>query len=245
MLYPQNAVIILYETRFPENIGSVARACANMGCEWIRLVNPERNNLLQAWPLATRIGQPVLNKIRIFDNLHDAVKDLTVLFGTSARLGERRKSITPAQFATLYLESDFSRGDLFGILFGPEDRGLSNKELSLCKNIIHIPCAQKASSLNISQAALIILYELFKNTVEKPKNDYARPVIKIEDLSRLEDELKELLINISCLPEKNPDYFFSQWHDMLVRREIRRNEYDAFMGMFRQIKNYLKRQNQV
>lgn len=245
MLRARNAVIILLGTRFPENTGMVARACANFGCSRLRLVKPERHDLAKALPLATRIGQPVLENMGIYDNLPDAVQDLSALFGTSARLGNRRQAISPAQFASLSLDIDSLAEDgsekLFGIIFGPEDRGLSNQELALCAEIINIPSAAGSSSFNIAQAVLIILYELFKNGVSPERERYRRiqPPIKLGDLIRLEKELKETLISISSLPANNPDYFFAQWHDLLVRAGLRRNEHDAFMGMCRQIKNMI------
>lgn len=245
MLRAQNAVIILLGTRFPENAGMIARACANFGCTKLRLVKPERPDLAKALPLAARIGRPVLENAEIYDNLPDAVQDLSALFGTSARLGNRRQAISPAQFASLSLETppgtEGESGVPFGIIFGPEDRGLSNQELSLCAEIINIPSAACASSFNIAQAVLIILYELFKNGVPAESRPLCRvsPQISLGDLIRLEKELKEALIRISSLPADNPDYFFAQWHDMLARIRLRRNEHDALMGMCRQIKNTL------
>lgn len=239
MLSIKNAVIILYGTRFPENVGMIARACANLGCQHLRLVNPERYDEFRAWPLATRIGQPVLRNARIFTNISAATKDLYTLFGTSARVGGRRKAMAPSHLAALSLKESgiYSEDKLFGILFGPEDRGLSNTELSLCQNIINIPAVPGSSSFNIAQSVLIILYELSRiqtSPCAKPETDMER--IRLGDLERLENELKDLLILSSVLPEKNPDYFFIQWHDMLSRLKLKRHEYDALMGLCRKLK---------
>lgn len=245
MLYTKNAVIILCGIRFPENVGMVARACANLGCQYIRLVKPERYEMFKAWPQATRIGRPILEKVQIFENISDAASDLYALFGTSARLGDRRGGISPEEFAsqTMDFRSNGQENELYGVIFGPEDRGLSNKELSLCKDIVHIPACKGASSFNIAQSVLIILYELYKNgcNTKKPISPHNWPKIKIGDLERLENSLKEVLIQISLLPEKDPDYFFAQWHDMLYRMQLKRNEYDALMGMCRQIRNFIKK----
>lgn len=245
MLSARNAVIILAGLRFPENAGMIARACANMGCRRLRLVAPERFRLLSAWPLAARIGRPVLEGAEIFDNLSDAVKDLHVLFGTSARTGARRRAITPEELAALKVNLEPGGGEepLFGILFGPEDRGLSNSELALCRDIVRIPAAEKASSLNIAQAALIILYELSKNggSGGKTKAPRGEKPLLTGDLERLENELKDVLIRISAIPERDSDYFFRQWHELLSRALLRRNEHDAIMGMCRRIKNILNK----
>lgn len=240
MLCTNNAVIILYGIRFPENVGMVARACANLGCHHLRLVRPERYDEFRAWPLATRIGYPILRDVQIYDELIEAVKDLYALYGTSARTGGRRQSISPACFAASVLENKkICEDGFFGILFGPEDRGLSNAELCLCQDIISIPALPGSSSFNIAQAVLIVLYELYRNNADERLRQNTKKSlnqIKIGDLQRLEGALKDLMLECSALPENNPDYFFARWHKMLSRLKLSRHEYDAIMGLCRRLK---------
>ena len=58
----QGLEIVLVKTRFPENIGMAARACVNMGCPTLRLVDPERWDREKARPLATPKGQDLLRE---------------------------------------------------------------------------------------------------------------------------------------------------------------------------------------
>lgn len=249
MSLASRAIIILTGIRFPENAGMVARACANMGCQQIRLVKPERYEPIKAWPLATAIGRPLLENIHIFNTISEAVQDLAALFGTSARIkGRRKQIISPVQLADQlamkFSPEAASETGYFGILFGPEDRGLSNQELALCQSVINIPTAAHASSLNLAQAVLLILYELNKDSATKNDRDrrgHPAHSISVGELQLLEEELQAVLMEVGVLSGQNVTYFFSQWHDMLSRVCLKRHEYDALMGACRKFKNkYLK-----
>ena len=83
----QGLDVVLVQTRFPENIGMAARACVNMGCGHISLVEPERWLRDKASPLATPKGQALLDGITIHESLAEAVADSALVIGTTARRG--------------------------------------------------------------------------------------------------------------------------------------------------------------
>ena len=55
-------VVVLVRTRFPENVGAVARACLNMGVAEIRLVTPELWDIEKALPMATLHARHLLER---------------------------------------------------------------------------------------------------------------------------------------------------------------------------------------
>ena len=90
---PPGPVIVLVEPQLGENIGMVARAMLNCGLTELRLVNPR-----DGWPsdeaLAAASGaDPVIEGATLFDTAADAVKDLELVFATTARAP--RHKITP------------------------------------------------------------------------------------------------------------------------------------------------------
>lgn len=238
-----NLNIILVNTRFPENIGMSARACANMGCGELCLVRPERWNLLKSQPLATPKGQDILKDIKIYPSLANALTERHLAIATTARTGGWRKAIlSPAQAAGVIIPS-LAAGEKVSLVFGPENQGLDNEEIILCQEIAHIWTPGPASSLNLAQAVLIMLYECVK--IQDGKIDI-EPLSKdgkitLAEYARLENEFQETLELIDCLHGKNPDYFFIQWKRILYKASLRRHEYDALMGFCRQIKNKLGR----
>lgn len=235
----RNLIIILVQTRFPENIGMTARACANMGCSQIRLVNPEFWDIARAMPLATPKGLPVLENISQYAALEDAIADVNLVFAATARLGGwRRQTHTPRQTAEK-IRLSLLNDEMAAIVFGPEDRGLDNAQISLCPNIAHIPTYGGASSLNLAQSALIFLYECASRMAGAqimPQGNGPKK-ITMEEQARLENELKEILLRLDCLHGDNPGYFFIQWQNIIEKAGLRRNEYDALMGFCRQLRN--------
>ena len=175
-----NVQIVLVHTRFPENIGMAARACANMGVENISLVNPElwatNGNLngetyvTKAKNLATSAGLALIEQIKTVPSLSEAVANSTICIGTTARTGGWRQGIlTPAQAAQTAWQH-LEQGGRVAFVFGAEDKGLENSDIELCTHLVCIPTALPAASLNLAQAVLIMLYELRKGMSEQINN---------------------------------------------------------------------------
>ncbi|HBE94917.1 MAG TPA: rRNA methyltransferase, partial [Desulfovibrio sp.] len=78
--------VILVRPRYPENVGAAARACLNMGCLELRLVDPEEPDLERALPMATPHARGLLEQARIYPDLGAALTGLDAAFGTTARL---------------------------------------------------------------------------------------------------------------------------------------------------------------
>ena len=83
--------IIMVGTKFPENIGMAARACANTGCGRLTLVSPAWWDKEKARPLATAKGEPLLDAIEVKPTLGDALAPNVLTFGTTARTGGWRR----------------------------------------------------------------------------------------------------------------------------------------------------------
>lgn len=234
---PLNLTVVLLKTRFPENVGMAARACVNMGCNRLLLIQPERWDPLKAEPLATPKGMRLINDIQIFDSPEQALAPFNLIVGTTARTGSViRRAITPEQLAAQL--GSASQGKRIALLFGPEDRGLSNEELGFCQALVRIPTASEAPSLNLAQAVLLLLYVLRKQA-DAPEARKRRSICQAERLL-LERAFKEALLDLDWLSGTNPDYFFQLWRNLLARMELARHEYDALMGFCRQIRNRLR-----
>ena len=239
--------IVLVRTRFPENIGMVARACANMGCPVLRLVDPERWNREKARPLATPKGRDILERVSVHADLADAVAESALVFGTTARVGGWRQALCSPATAGREVAAVLARGERVSLVFGPEDRGLDNGEIAHCHRLATIPTERSASSLNLAQAALLMLYECagavraLRDSVV-PECVVTAPVGKAAtaaEQERLLLALKDMLLRLDCLHGDNPDYFLMPWRRLLGRAGLLRHEYDALMGLCRQMRRVL------
>ncbi|WP_337441549.1 RNA methyltransferase [Desulfovibrio sp.] len=219
--------VVLVQTRFPENIGMAARACVNMGSHSIRLVAPERWDREKARPLATPKGQGVLDDVQVLPDVSAAVADCSLVIGTTARTGGWRRSLLSPEQAAGEVAQALERGEKVAIVFGPEDRGLDNDAIQHCQRLVTIPTNPEASSLNLAQSE------------KAPAEGGSGRVISSADYERLLDNLKDMLLRLDCLHGDNPDYFLMPWRRLLARAQVRRHEYDALMGLCRQVRNKL------
>jgi TrmH family RNA methyltransferase len=130
----------------------------NMGLCQLTLVAPLRFPHPEARMLACH-AEPLLQQARVCETLHEAVASCHWLVGTSARLRRYRKPpLTPRQLAAKL--PALCQQYHVGILFGPEDTGLTVEELNLCHDRVMIPTVPTATSLNLAQAVMVVCYEI-------------------------------------------------------------------------------------
>ena len=156
----ENVVIVLHDTRIPENIGAAARAAANMGVGQVILSAPRNFDMERVLKVATHSASGLVQAMEVCNTLPEALGAFNWVVGTTARLGgTRRVNASPADLAAKLIP--ISSENRVAVLFGPEDRGLTNEDLQLCHDLVNIPTAG-FSSLNLAQAVMVMCYELFK-----------------------------------------------------------------------------------
>lgn len=152
--------IILVRPKYPENIGAAVRAAYNMGICRISIVGQMDYDLDTVSKVATHNAAGIVKEIVYYDHLDDALEDCTVVIGTTARFGRKRATLTrPCQVVEKIVQH-FLKGRV-GLLFGPENQGLTNEELKDCGVITTIPTSV-FSSINLGQAVAIMSYEMYK-----------------------------------------------------------------------------------
>ncbi len=193
-----NLQVVLVEPQVPGNVGSTARAMKNMGLSRLTVVNPWFRDHPQSRYMAHG-SEDILENARYTDTLEEAVADSVLVLGTTRR---KRKS-TPfmnARSAAEEIHNALESGQV-SVLFGREDKGLSNDELKCCHIHVTIPSSEKQPSLNLSQAVLVMAYEIYM---------FARPSsIKKLDLAAA----KELAGMYEHLEESLTTLGFRQWND--------------------------------
>ncbi len=236
--------VVLVETKFPENIGMAARACANMGCTELVLVAPRWWDIEKARPLATPKGEAILESVRVCDSLSEALSDTVFSIGTTARLGGWRRQLLLPEQAAQEVNQHLTQGPV-ALVFGSEDRGLTNSDIEHCTTLVNIPTVE-ASSLNLAQAVLLMLHECLKvrregtyRVAQNPGAGSRR--ITHEEQRLLYTTMREMLLQIDFIKEDNPDYFMMPLRRLLAKTTLRRHEMDMLMGLCRQIKGLSSR----
>ena len=237
------------EPKVAGNIGAVARVMMNFGLSNLRLVrplaDPKSRECLERAMTAGRI----VKGAKIFDSTKEAVADCKRVIGTSAR---RRRSrinwILPKDF-TVKLppppgplpRGEGGRGRV-ALVFGPEERGLSNADLLICDCVVSIPMAQKFPSLNLSHAVTVVLYELFVGRGGSPFGDFARttPTREIASSAQKEafyDHLQEALLAVDFLNPNSPHIAMQEIRNIFARAELDAREVNILRGLCRKILN--------
>ena len=150
--------VVLVRPQSPGNIGSVARVMRNMGFDRLALVAPERFPHPEARMMASG-ARRLLDQAEIHDTLGSATATCHWLAGTSARQRRHRNpTLTPRQLGDKLpaLCGQYR----VGLVFGPEDAGLTTAELDACHDLVAIPTSAEAPSLNLAQAVAVLCYEI-------------------------------------------------------------------------------------
>lgn len=233
----KNVAIVLVEPQIPENIGSVARAMHNMGLDrLVVVVDPKNLDTDRMNKTATGSSTIVLEGMDIYKNMREALAPFQYLIGTTARIGASRPALAqPRSLARKLIP--ISRDNLVAILFGPEDRGLSNDQLRFCHTIATVPTAS-FSSLNLAQAVMIVCYELFLAT---DRASQGAPIPRLANSFELEgmyDHLREMLSKIGFLDPQNPEHWLLNIRRFLARVPLRAREVRIIRGICRQMDWY-------
>ncbi len=227
--------IFLVEPQIPENIGSAARAMHNMGLSRLVLVRPKNCDLTRVLRTATGTSIDLIEEMGVCEDLKEALAPFQYVAGTTARTGSQRPALTdPRHFAEDLIA--LSRANQVAILFGPEDRGLSNEQLRLCHTIVTIPTARFAS-LNLAQAVMIVCYELWMAADDKA----GTPAPRLADTFELEGmyaHLSQVLQRIGFINPQNPEHWMLNIRRFLSRLPLRAREVRIIRGVCRQIDWY-------
>lgn len=230
-----NITVVLNRPRFPENIGAAARALCNMGMRRLTVVAPERCDLTRVLRLATHAAIEVVEEMAYFEELKEALSPFNHVVGTTARRGRERQFVMQPQQMAEQL-APISQNNEVALVFGPEDRGLTNEELRLCHHLVTIP-TDRFSSLNLAQAVMVICYEIFKCTKEPTRHQVPRLASRIE-LDGMYDHVKDLLVRIDYILPDNPDYWMNKLRRFFTRFQLRAGEVSIIRGICRQIEWY-------
>jgi len=232
--------IVLNQPRYPENIGAAVRAMRNMGISRLTVVDPRDYDLEKIRKMATHGCLETVDGIERKDTLKEALEPFQYVVGTTARLGGQRTTSKPGTMAEKLVS--ISRENQVALVFGREDRGLSNEDLRLCHELVHIPTAE-FSSLNLAQAVMVMCYELF-NAGSESTPAFAPRMAQRRELDAMLEQLKDILIRISYINPENPDYWMHHLRRFFTRIQARAREVSIIRGLIRQVAWYAEKRYQ-
>ena len=220
--------IVLVRTSLPVNIGTTARAMANMGVDEMCLVSPKCSHLETEAIRASAGADEILRSAKIFDEIPSAISDCTYVLGATARQGERRGLSLSPKDAAKKIKGKTS------ILFGPEDTGLLNSDLIYCMDTVTIPTSETFNSLNLAQAVLIVLYEWRIANLEGIEKSGKVPV-PVSELEPMLEDCFEILDKVGFLNPQNPEHIKLDIRRTFTRSEMDSREVTIWRGIWHKI----------
>lgn len=237
--------IVLIHTSHPGNIGAAARAMKTMGLSDLCLVNPKSFPDEQANVMASS-AEDVLAHAQVVDTLEEAIADCHWVFGSSAR---HQRSLAwsllePRDCAQesirIISQQGGQQGNLQGkvaLVFGRESSGLTNEELALCNQLVHIPTNPDYSSLNIASAVQILAYEcrlaardwmaLDKSVLE----DSTSELVNAAELEAYLNHLEKAMVRSGFLDPEKPRHLMARLRRLYGRLGMTRSELKLLRGM--------------
>jgi len=230
-------VFVLYRPQSAGNIGAAARALKNMGFDDLRLVAPGTLKSREAAAMAVH-ADDVLARATVFSDLAAALADCAIAVGTTSRRGGYRSRANPLRSAAKELDA-LAGSNKIAIVFGREDRGLTNRELKLCHRLITIPTAAEYPSLNLAQAVMVVAYELMMASNESAAGEAAANAPEFVAASVSDPMLERMadaLVSIGFLPDDNPDHIMFALREIFGRSGLTAREVEILNGIARQMR---------
>jgi TrmH family RNA methyltransferase len=204
----------------------------NMGLHRLALVQPERFPHPEARMMACN-AETLLQQARVYNSLSEAISTCHWLIGTSARRRQYRKPpLTPRGLADKL--SDLCQQQHVGILFGPEDAGLTTPELNLCHELMVIPTVSAATSLNLAQAVMVTCYEILQAR-ERPPSRQMPMLASVEETEAMYDHLRRAFTIRGFSDAHQVDRVLDGLRRLFDRVEFERRDVRLIRGIARQL----------
>jgi tRNA/rRNA methyltransferase len=224
--------IILVEPRGPLNLGSIARVMKNFGLNRLVLVNPECD------PLSTEAQQMAVHAVEVLHNAEicsSLAEALTGCYWAVATTVRQRTDSIPLEYPSTALPRLMETDRPTALIFGPEERGLSNAELGLAQSRMQIPTHPGYPSLNLAQTVGLCSYELFQQRSQTPP---VQPTEEPASLDSMEDylaHLSTLLFDLGYIDSQTRKARMAKFRQLLHRATPTATELALLRGVISQV----------
>ena len=235
--------MVLVSPRNPLNIGAVARAMANFGFRRLSVVAPYEPHWREA---RSAVGSAeLLHQAKKFQTLAEAVSECTFVLGTGTlthRKPEQRVILTNE--LTPRIAPELTHSGRIGVVFGPEKHGLTREDLSCCHLFVQIPTDPRQPSMNLGQAAAVVLYELAIRTFDDSSFDLPETINSASgepkattsgDLEILAGLIEEVMVAAKYSPDAMQSANRYDLRVLLRRLQLQAADNRRVLGLFRRI----------
>lgn len=240
----ENVRIVMVHTTHPGNIGAAARAMKNMGLSRLYLVAPKHYPSGEA-AFRAASALDVLDNAVVVETFEEAIAGCTLVVGSSARERRIPWPLLDSRRACEQVYQEARRG-MVALVFGREDRGLTNEELQQCQLHVNIPANDAYSSLNVSMAIQVLAYEirmahLAGALTTDPMDGWDMPLAPADDIERMFAHMEEALGEMGFLKASAPKQAMARLRRMFQRTRLDQMEVNILRGMFTSAQQWVRK----
>ncbi|MDF5708166.1 MAG: RNA methyltransferase [Nostoc sp. S4] len=233
--------IVLVEPAGPINLGAIARVMKNFGLHNLVLVNPQCDPLsAEALKMAVH-AKEILESAVVVATLPEALHGCVRAIATTGRVRSWEILLENPRTALPWLVEEPEKPA--ALIFGREDRGLSNEELNYAQRFVFIPTSQNYLSLNLATAVAICCYELSQSVEQRQTQTL--PQTELASLDVVEtyyQQLESLLLKIGYLYPHTAASRMEKFRQLYNRVGLQTGEVAMLRGILRQVEWALKSQ---
>ncbi|MBI3185717.1 MAG: RNA methyltransferase [Myxococcales bacterium] len=242
-----NLNVVCHQIRSPDNLGAVARLMVNFGFQRLTLSDPGTYAFREAAKMGVG-AEPVLEKLQVAPGLGEALAESVYSVGTSSRARlKRRSTIAPEEGARRLAEAS-ARGRV-ALVLGGEKRGMSDEDLSICQDVISVPTEESQPSMNLAQAAAVLLYLCAREDgrAAAPVVEESSPLSRGRErvrvrvgaphslLAEIEQSLGRALLASGFLNPQAPEHALRELLRSLARSGLSRREAEMWLSAARHL----------
>lgn len=236
-------LVVLHEPQDLVNIAHVVRAMKNFGLRDLRVVAPREYDAHRVEGIAHQTHD-VVSRVALFDELDPALADCVHVVGFTARERSAKRNLQRPRPAATEILAAAAAGPV-ALLFGREDKGLSNEALDRCHRIVTIPTAATYASLNLGHAVVVMLYELAlaRGEAERPFKEPRRPAdaATVEEIERLFDDTERALEAIEFFKIRDREHIMRTVREIVHRVPLDQREAKLLRAMAIEVVKYRER----
>lgn len=235
--------IILIETSNSGNIGSTLRAMKTMGFGSLCLVNPKEFPSEEVTALAANASD-LIDSVQVVNSIEEALDGCNLVIGTSSR---DRKVPWPNESiasAAPKIIAEADKNNTVAILFGREDRGLTNDELQRCNLHVHIPANEDYPVLNVAMSVQVVCYQLLISRAidseMKNSQHWDVPFAEANHVNRLVEHFTDVAEKLEVFNKGNPRQIGARIKRLFTRIGLDEMEVNFMRGFLAAVEKKLK-----
>ena len=158
-------IVVAWKFSFSENLGALLRVCDNFGVQQVYFIGEEKDYKLSK---IKRLATTSFSKIELcFVSENDIWNTLPQnCFKIAVDTTSESVSLNNYRF-----DAVLKKNNQFCLFFGNESIGLQTEDINQCDDSVHIPMIGSTYSMNVVQAASVVLFESVRQCLYIKKID--------------------------------------------------------------------------